>query len=47
MDQDQDQDRRPEGETAARLAHRMMAAAIEMAQVDLAKQAENDPIEER
>ena len=44
----QDQDGRPEGETAARLAHRMMAAhAIEMAQIDLGKQAEHDPIEEQ
>jgi hypothetical protein len=41
-----DQDGTPEGETAARLAHRMMAAhAIEMAQIDLDKQAEHDPME--
>jgi len=44
----QDQDGTPEGETAARLAHRMMAAhAIEMASIDLDKQAEHDPIEKQ
>ena len=44
----QDQDGTPEGETAARLASRMMAAhAIEMAQIDLTKQAEHDPIEQQ
>ena len=42
----QDQDGTPEGETAARLAHRMMAAhAIDMASIDLDKQADNDPME--
>jgi hypothetical protein len=41
-----DQDGTPEGETAAKLAHRMMAAhAIEMASIDLDKQAEHDPME--
>ena len=44
----QDQDGTPEGETAARLAHRMMAAhAIEMASIDLDKQAEHDPLEQQ
>tara|TARA_R100000306_G_C4374725_1_gene141450 strand:+ start:1687 stop:2388 length:702 start_codon:yes stop_codon:yes gene_type:complete len=42
----QDQDGTPEGETAAKLAHRMMAAhAIEMSSIDLDKQAEHDPME--
>ena len=42
----ENQDGTPEGETAARLAHRMMAAhAIDMASIDLDKQAEHDPIE--
>lgn len=41
-----DQDGTPEGETAARLASRMMAAhAIDMANIDLDKQAEDDPME--
>jgi len=41
-----DQDGTPEGETAARLASRMMAAhAIDMASIDLDKQAEHDPME--
>tara|TARA_R110002020_G_scaffold58351_1_gene159902 strand:- start:408 stop:1172 length:765 start_codon:yes stop_codon:yes gene_type:complete len=40
-----DQDGTPEGETAARLAHRMMTAhAINMAQIDITKQAHNDPM---
>ena len=42
----ENQDGTPEGETAAKLAHRMMAAhAIDMASIDLDKQAELDPIE--
>ena len=42
----QDQDGTPEGETAARLASKMMAAhAIEMASIDLTKGVEHDPME--
>ena len=42
----QDQDGTPEGETAARLASKMMAAhAIEMASIDLTKSVEHDPME--
>ena len=44
----QDQDGTPEGETAARLASRMMAAhAIEMASIDLTKGVEHDPMEKQ
>ena len=44
----QDQDGTPEGETAARLASRMMAAhAIEMASIDLDKEVEHDPMEKQ
>jgi len=40
-----DQDGTPEGETAARLAHRMMTAhAINMAQIDITKEAHHDPL---
>lgn len=40
-----DQDGTPEGETAARLAHRMMTHhAIHMAQLDLTKEAHHDPL---
>lgn len=43
-----DQDGTPEGETAAKLASRMMAAhAIERAQIDLDKDAADDPIEKQ
>ena len=43
-----DQDGTPEGETAARLASRMMAAhAIEMASIDLTKNTEHDPMEKQ
>lgn len=41
-----DQDGTPEGETAARLASRMMVAhAIEMADIDVDKRAAQDPLE--
>jgi len=44
----QDQDGTPEGETAARLASKMMAAhAIEMASIDLTKDVEHDPMEKQ
>ena len=44
----QDQDGTPEGETAARLASKMMAAhAIEMASIDLTKEVEHDPMEKQ
>ena len=44
----QDQDGTPEGETAARLASRMMAAhAIEMASINLDKEVEHDPMEKQ
>ena len=44
----QDQSGTPEGETAARLASRMMAAhAIEMASIDLDKEVEHDPMEKQ
>ena len=44
----QDQEGTPEGETAARLASRMMAAhAIEMASIDLDKEVEHDPVEKQ
>jgi len=44
----QDQEGTPEGETAARLASRMMAAhAIEMASIDLTKGVEHDPMEKQ
>jgi hypothetical protein len=44
----QDQCDSPEGETAARLASKMMAAhAIDMASIDLTKEVEHDPMEKQ